>query len=454
MNMKMKWIAILLVSCAVAKAQATAGEPFDGKPWNLSTGNLSVNFIRTSPIGAGPQPGYLEPPPPADALKKLRDAGLVNYEDYIAWGAVEREPGKWDWTQHDHIYEALHAAGLHYVVYDWVHYPPVWLRKSRDCTLMKCLEHGTETNYLSIFDPKTIEYYDHFYKALKDHFGDKIDGVYACILGPYGEGNYPLNVPDWVNIGHCHEGYWCGDDFAVKAFHAAMSAKYASTEALNTAWGTKFASFDAVTFPPQISDSFKPEPDAFRTPQQRKRWVDFLTWYHQAIIDFAEKSIQTTLKYFPKEKVRTKPGGNAGGVNPIAWGTYCPGYAKMAEKYGIVLQPADCQGAYFGDKWVGTAYQFYGVTLSTEPASSLNTADFTRRLFSDASVGAKQIFTYEFDQHIPEIHKYVHLVTGKPGDTQIAVLCPTTLYRLGGDLKPTIQHAATTARPMRFRRAG
>ena len=43
---------------------------------------------------------------------------------------------------------------------------------------MKCLEHGQETNYLSIFDPKTLEYYDHFYKALAEHFGEKIDGVF------------------------------------------------------------------------------------------------------------------------------------------------------------------------------------------------------------------------------------------------------------------------------------
>jgi hypothetical protein len=110
----------------------------------------------------------------------------------------------------------------------------------------------------------------------------------------------------------------------------------------------------------------------------------------------------------------------------------------MAGKYGIVLQPADCQGAVFGDMWVGTAYQFYHVPLSTEPASALDRASFTRRMFSDASAGAKQFFTYEYDQHVPEIRKYIHLYTGKSGDTEIAVMCPTTLYRLGGNLKPTI----------------
>ena len=126
-----RFIPILLCICAVTEAQSTT-QPFDGRPWNLSTGNLSVNFIRTSPIGAAPQAGYLEPPPPADALKKLHDAGLVNYEDYVAWGAVEREPGEWHWAQHDRMYAALHAAGLQYVVYNWVHFPPVWLREKAE----------------------------------------------------------------------------------------------------------------------------------------------------------------------------------------------------------------------------------------------------------------------------------------------------------------------------------
>ncbi len=149
--------------------------------------------------------------------------------------------------------------------------------------------------------------------------------------------------------------------------------------------------------------------------------------------------MKTVLKYYPASKVRIKPGGNAGGLNPIAWGTYCPGYARMAKGYGIVIQPADCQGAVFGDKWMGTAYQFYGVTESTEPAAALDQKAFVRRMFSDASAGAKQFFTYEFEQHVPDIHKYVHLITGKPGETQVAVYCPTTLYRLGANLGFTIQ---------------
>src|SRR5207302_9941470 len=51
---------------------------------------------------------------------------------------------------------------------------------------------------------------------------------------------------------------------------------------------------------------------------------------------------------------------------------------------------------------------------------------------------ASHHFTYEFDQHSPDIRKYIHLYTGVPGETEIAVYCPTTLYPLGADLKTTI----------------
>jgi hypothetical protein len=441
-----RFLLIATFTCVVCGRSSAQQTPFDGSPWNISTGNLSVTYIQHSPIGAYPQADYHEPPPSVESLKKFKDLGLTWDEDYIAWGAVEREPNKWDWSQHDAMEKALHAAGLKYTIYNWAHFPPVWLReRPADRTLMRCLEHGQECHYLSIFDPRTLEWYDHFNKANHDHYGDHVDEIYACILGPYGEGNYPLMVPDWVNMGHCHEGYWCGDEFAIKAFRRAMQTKYRDIGKLNAAWHTALKSFDEVAPPRELSaPNFKPSPDAFPAAGDKRRWLDFITWYHQAIIDFTEKSIRTVLKCYPLEKIRTKPGGNAGSVNPIAWGTYCPGYAKMAAKFsrpdgrGIVLQPADCQGAIFGDKWMATAYHYYGVRYCSEPASGLGEKAFAQRLFSDASCGAAEHFTYEFQQHAAALQKYVHLYTGLPGETEVAVYCPTTLYRLGVNLYPTI----------------
>jgi hypothetical protein len=51
--------------------------PFDGRPWNLSTGNLSVGFIQASPIGSFPKPNFFEAPPAADWLARQKSLGLV-----------------------------------------------------------------------------------------------------------------------------------------------------------------------------------------------------------------------------------------------------------------------------------------------------------------------------------------------------------------------------------------
>ena len=114
---------------------------------------------------------------------------------------------------------------------------------------MRCLEHGQECNYLSIFDPQTIEWYDHFYKNLADHFSDRIDDVYACILGPYGEGNYPLMVPDWVNMGHCHEGYWCGDKYAHQRVSNSDAEEILAYRKAEYGVGYGFKSFEEVSLP-------------------------------------------------------------------------------------------------------------------------------------------------------------------------------------------------------------
>src|ERR1035441_6173778 len=80
---------LLLLAGAVAHTCAQTNQSFNGRPWNVSSGNLSVSFIQASPIGAFPRPDFLEAPPSVDSQRHLKSLGLVANEDYIAWGAVE-----------------------------------------------------------------------------------------------------------------------------------------------------------------------------------------------------------------------------------------------------------------------------------------------------------------------------------------------------------------------------
>src|ERR1035437_3514561 len=77
-------ILLLFLAGAFAPACAQTNQPFDGRPWNVSSGNLSVSFIQASPIGAFPRPDFLEAPPSVDSQRRLKSLGLVANEDYIA----------------------------------------------------------------------------------------------------------------------------------------------------------------------------------------------------------------------------------------------------------------------------------------------------------------------------------------------------------------------------------
>src|ERR1019366_3596504 len=90
-------ILLLWLASLVASTFAQTNQSFDGRPWNVSSGNLSVGFIQASPIGAFPRPDFLEAHPTVDSQRHLKSLGLVANEDYIAWGAVEHEPGQWSW---------------------------------------------------------------------------------------------------------------------------------------------------------------------------------------------------------------------------------------------------------------------------------------------------------------------------------------------------------------------
>ena len=436
----------------------------------IISGNFSVSHIQHSPVGAFPEANWNgEPVPPPENWAGHHAAGLMAYEDYVAWGAVETEPGKWDWSRQIEVATNQRAGGLEYDAYLWLMNPPLWMREGKlpvndpdapdHYTMMRCLEHGEETYTLSIWDPATLKWFGRYYKHMAQALGDKLGRTYIGLPGPYGEGNYPLPIPDWVKIGHNHEGYWCGDSYAHKAFSASFRKQYKSLPALNAAWGTRFLRWSEVEFPPEIKAGKLLKAEERSDVRARRRWVDFMKWYHQSIIDFSVEVTNEAKRYIPIENLKMKPGGSAGGVNPIAWGTYCPGYAKAVSppldpplaKGGIKggwkmrLQPADCHGCPFGDRWYGTAYRFYGIPFTTEPAGGMDKRTFVRRVFMDASNGTSEMFSYEWDKHKEDGLKWIHLYRGVPSITDVAVYCPTTWYRMNGDIWPVI-HAADALR--------
>src|ERR1017187_9686204 len=70
-------ILLPLLAGMLASAGAQTNQSFDGRPWNVSSGNLSVGFIQASPIGAFPRVDFLEAPPSVESQRHLKSLGLV-----------------------------------------------------------------------------------------------------------------------------------------------------------------------------------------------------------------------------------------------------------------------------------------------------------------------------------------------------------------------------------------
>lgn len=407
------------------------------------TGNLNVMTIQHSPVGANPDPSFVESLPSVDDFKRLRAQGLTGYEDYIGWGTAEKQAGSWDWRPHRTVQERLKAAGLHYVIYPWLQFPPVWYAEQNPGELMRCLEHDNPTRVVSFFSPRTLEEYRRFYREVKNEFGDSVDVIYGSLNGPYGEGNFPLPHVDWVvNQVHSHEGWWVGDSHARADFREFSRERYDDIAELNAAWGTAFEDFPDIEYPVEFCLGTRAlNAEAMSVPE-RRRWLDFIEWQQNVLPRFARRVAEIVLDYYPAEKVKLKPGGSAGGINPISWGTNCPAFAKQLSGLGVGLQPADAHGAVFGDKWIYTAYRQYGIPFSSETAGAIDRNGQVRRIFSDVSAGAMQLFTYEYgEKHAPVVQDYIHLYQGRYPKIEVAVYAPITDYRLGENLGATFAGA-------------
>ena len=67
-------LLLLRAAAPFSLSAQTTNTPFDGRPWNVSSGNLSVSYIQASPIGAFPRPDFLEAPPSVETRKGEAEA--------------------------------------------------------------------------------------------------------------------------------------------------------------------------------------------------------------------------------------------------------------------------------------------------------------------------------------------------------------------------------------------
>jgi hypothetical protein len=313
-------------------------------------------------------------------LRRARAAGADGVEDYVGWAVVETRPGHWDWGLYQENAREIRDAGLKYIPYVWVQNLPWWVRRGAETRFATCLEHGKPSEFLSIFSPDTVQAYDRVFAQLRSALGTRIDALRIGSPCDYGETHYPAGAASRAfPVAHTHMGWWVGEPEAKRHFLRWVETKYGTVERMNAAWGTRYSGFD-VDYP--------------RDTSAPRRWLDFVAWYHEALIERLGVLFDVARKHFPETPICVNLGWP---FEKIALGQDLSGLVKMlASKKMTIRTPTGPMVTHLYTRRVATAARFYcSPRLSSEPVDGNAPAvEIAGALFKDLTTGVSWHFDY------------------------------------------------------------
>lgn len=118
----------------------------------IYSGNLSVDHFMYY-WGTVPNPGASPVTP--EVIAQLKRCSVFAMCDYPSWSLLEKEKGKWDFSLYKENADKLHAAGIGYVPFCWLHFTPKWFLKDPSFVPYRCLEHDEPLTQLSLWAPAT-----------------------------------------------------------------------------------------------------------------------------------------------------------------------------------------------------------------------------------------------------------------------------------------------------------
>ncbi len=366
------------------------------RPDDYSPGGVRVPEKLPQRAGPGMEMtlGALEVGFPEAAL--ARALGATSYETYVTWRSVENGgEGKWDWSRWDKQVEILHRAGLKWVpiiIGGPGYTTPDWFRESPRSVPYVCLEHGQAGKIQSLWSPELRGWMDRLYRAFAEHFkGSRdIESVMLGISGSFGETLYPGGPPTgWIydvpGLFHNHIGWWAGDRFAVADFRRAMGKRYGDVAKLNSAWGTKLASFDEVT-------TFLPD----KAPSPRAR-LDMVGWYTDSMTEWATFCGAAARKYMPDSEIYMCVGGFGEPVLGADFTAIARAIAPLHEGIRITNEGSDYPFNVAVTREVATVCRALGEPIGFEPGGGVNEEGNVARIYNDTASGARALFCYTFN---------------------------------------------------------
>lgn len=350
-----------------------------------------------------------------DEAARISAMGFTSVEQYVHWGTVENAgEGQFDFSHWDRQVETLERHGLKWVPFliaGPAYTLPDWFRESAEHRGAVCLEHGLPSRIQSVFDVEFRRHVERYLTAFAEHYRDRgvLESLLLGITGDFGEAIYPVTGTAWPQVipgpYHTHPGYWCGDPIARENFRVAMLAMYDGDLArLNEAWGVAWSQASEIVMPtlqvPVGLEGFRADeptpPGQFeaQTPQERRRWLDFIGWYRGGMNDLARFWMQTTRRLFPDHPVYLCTGGDAPPHHGADFGEQCRLAAEVGGGVRITNEDSKYAHNFAITRWVTSAGRQHGAYTGIEPAGGVNEFGVTCRVFNAAVSGAKNLHFY------------------------------------------------------------
>jgi len=367
-------------------------------------------------------------------LPLLRAVGFNGVESYVRWGWVEHQPGVYDWSYYDAILDQIEKHGLQWfpmLLAGSGYALPAWLYDSTNNVGFKCLEHGIVHDTQTIFYKYQTEYAHRFIDEFGKHYRNRpsLLGIRLGPSGDYGEAQYPAKGPGYrFRDGHTHIGYWAADAYAQADFREHLQKKYSTIDRLNTAWDSRFDSFDQI-------GTFLPE-----TAVTRRKRLDFANWYMGAMSEWCEKWAIWSRAAMPDTFIHQ----SSGGWGPVQIGTdYSYQARSMAKVHGgmrLTNEGDDFPDNFTITRMASSAARFYGIPLGYEPGGFGSKRGVMSRLYNAVTTGAVHLFYYlgnltDNDQALDAWLKYASNLDRRAKPViDVAAFYPDTSVKLDDEL--------------------
>ncbi len=352
----------------------------------------------------------------------------------------ETSPGVWDWASADAGLEASRKAGVKWQYFPHYHWPPEWYRKTDKFVPCTGLRTGRKLACMSLWSPDIVPWFDHCYAALAEHYGgddQKVAAIYLGVHGDFGEAIFPMGFhpgekerfgPEGTGIGD----FWCGAEPDRADFRRFASAKYGGLDKLNAAWGTTFASFDAVDYP---GAAYGKSADVTSTPGRRRHWLDFIQWYYDGMTRFTGEVCRVARAHFPKSLLVLPLGG---GAETLFYGQDNTALPKIAKQYGVHIRSTHGGYLTFAENYatmnrrIATASRFYGDPFWTEPPGNITPEGEVSRFMESLSCRSWGFWDWGNNPigAADTFREYAAFLTREEPIVDVALFFPTTDWRL------------------------